>query len=67
MSGQDRAGQVVEARSGSPCTVALPMPLRIVVAVADHRGAVTGRAANAIGPAMLADQLVALGVIDQRR
>src|SRR5687768_13518400 len=43
------------------------MPLRVVMPVASHRGAVTVRAADALGPPMLAHQLVAFRVVNQRR
>src|SRR3954462_11009916 len=65
--GQDRAGQVVEAGAACRAAVALAARSGVVPAVAGHGGAVAGRAADALGPAMLADQLVAFRVIDQRR
>src|SRR4051812_36631231 len=65
--GQDGAGQVVEAGAACRAAVALAARSGVVPAVAGHGGAVAGRAADALGPAVLPDQLVALGVIDQRR
>ena len=65
MTGQDSAGQVVEAGAARRATLALPMRLGVVPAVTGGRGAAAGRAADAIRPAVLADQLEALRVIDQ--
>jgi hypothetical protein len=61
------AGQVVEAAAAGRATIALPVRLRIVPAVASRRSSVATRAADAVRPAMLTDQFVALGVVDQRR
>jgi hypothetical protein len=66
-SGQDSASQIIEAALALLAPVALPMPLSVVMPVASHRGAVTVRAADTLGPSMLAHQLVAFRVIDQRR
>src|SRR3954462_14686161 len=67
MSGQDCAGEIVKA----PCTrlAAIPLPsaLRVVTPVPDHHGAVTPGTAHAIGPAMLAHQCEALGVVQKTR
>src|SRR3954451_5017856 len=67
MAGQDGAGQVVEAGAAGGAAVALPVRLGVVPAVAGDRGAPAARAADAGGPAELAQQLVAIRVIDQRR
>ena len=66
MSGQNRAGQVIEARLAGLAQLALARVPGIVMAVADHVAAVAGRAPHTVRPAMLADQVVALGVIEQR-
>lgn len=66
MPGQDRSGQIVEPPTAIFATVALAMPLLLVMTVADHRLARTARATNPIRPAMLTDQIVALCVINKR-
>ena len=66
MAGQDRPGQVVEATAAAFATVALALPLRLVVTITDHRVARATGTADAIGPAMLTDQLVAPPVINER-
>src|SRR5215211_2890068 len=67
MPGQYCAGEIVKA----PCTrlAAIPLPsaLRVVTPVPDHHGAVTPGTAHAIGPAMLAHQCEALGVVQKTR
>src|SRR4051794_23873262 len=65
MSGQDSTRQVIEPRSAVLASVALPMPLGVIMAMADHGGAGTGRAAHSFRPAMVPDQLIAFGIIDQ--
>ena len=45
--------------------VALPLLLGVVTSVADHPRATAAGAADALGPALLPDQGVALGVVDQ--
>src|SRR3954452_5587817 len=64
---QHGAGQVVEADPAVVAAVALPMSLGVVAPVADHRGAAAAGAADALGPALLAHERVALGVVDQGR
>ena len=66
-AGQDGAGQVVEAGAASRATVALPVRLDVVPTVTGDRGTAAARAADAVGPAVLPDQLEASRVIDQRR
>jgi hypothetical protein len=66
MAGQHRAGEVVEARLAVLAQPALARVPGIVPAVPDHVGAVARRASHAIRPAMLADQVEALGVVEQR-
>ena len=67
MAGQHRAGEVVEAPSTRLAAVALPAGLRLVTAVADHCRACTEGALDTLGPAMLAHQGEALGVVNQGR
>ena len=43
------------------------MSLGFIMAMADHGGAGTARAANAVRPSKVPDQLIALGIIDQGR
>src|SRR4051794_34065764 len=66
MAGQNRAGEVVEARLAILAQPALARVMTIVPAVPDHVGTVARRASHAIRPAMLADQVEALGVVEQR-
>jgi hypothetical protein len=67
MAGQHRAGEVVKAPGTLFAAVALPAGLRLVTAVADHHRARAEGAPDALGPAMLAHQGEALGVINQGR
>src|SRR4051812_35370683 len=67
MTGQDSAREVVEAGAARRAAVALPVRLGVVPAVPGDRGAAAGRAAHALGPAVLAHQLEALRVVDQGR
>src|SRR3954451_17340217 len=66
MPGQHRAGQVVEAGVARRAAIALPMRLAVVPAVTGDLGAFATRAADVVGPAVLAHQLVGARVIDQR-
>src|SRR3954468_19225156 len=65
--GQHRAGEVVKAPGAVLAAIALPMRLGLVAPIADHRTAAAAGAAHALGPAMLAHQREALGVIQQGR
>jgi hypothetical protein len=67
MSGQNGAGQIIEAVLALLAPIALTMPLGVIMAVASYGGAVTVGAADALGPPMLAHQLVAFRVINQQR
>src|SRR3954454_6491774 len=64
-AGQDGAGQVVEAGATPHTAVTLPVRLGVVPAVAGDVGSFAMRAADALGPAVLPDQLEASRVIDQ--
>ena len=63
VAGQRGACQVAEARAASRAAVAPAVRLSLVPG---DRGALAARAADTLGPAVLADQLVALRVVDQR-
>src|SRR3954447_25998780 len=67
MPGQHCAGEVVEAPGAGLAAIALPSALRVVTPVPDNREAVTPRTTHAIGPAMLAHQGEALGVVQKSR
>jgi hypothetical protein len=67
MASQNRACQVVKPRFTVLAAVALPMALCVIMAVTNDRARRAGRATHTIGPSMLTDQLIALGVIDQSR
>src|SRR3954464_12204936 len=67
VSGQHCPGEVVETPGARLAPVALPMRLGVVAPIADHRIAAAAGAAHALGPAMLAHQREALGVIQQPR
>src|SRR3982751_4102711 len=67
VSGQRRAGEVVKAPGAGLTAIALPMRLGVVAPIPDHRTAAAAGAAHALGPAMLAHQREALGVIQQPR
>src|SRR5215218_10785969 len=67
VSGQRRAGEVVEAPSTRLAPIALPMRLGVVAPVADHRIAAAAGTAYTLAPAVLAHQREALGVVQQGR
>src|SRR4051794_20847298 len=67
VSGQHCPGEVVETPGARLAPVALPMRLGVVASVADHRIAAATGAAHALGPAVLAHQREALGVVQQGR
>ncbi|MGB8839487.1 MAG: hypothetical protein WCC64_00300 [Aliidongia sp.] len=66
MPSQDRPSQVIKADAAAFATVALAVPLLLVMTITDHRMARTTGTAHAIGPTMLTDQLVALVVCNER-
>ena len=63
VAGEDRVGQVIEAAAAGPALVALPLRLGLIPALLDDLGRVAVGAADAVGPAEVADHLVALGVV----
>ena len=65
VSSQNSTGQVIEPRSA--ILTPLPLPMSLGFIMADHGGAGTARAANAVRPSIVPDQLIALGIIDQGR
>src|SRR5215212_8771713 len=67
VSGQPCPGEVVKAPGARLAAIALPMRLGVVAPVADHRIAAAAGTAHALGPAMLAHQCEALGVVQQGR
>src|SRR4051812_44456471 len=56
VSGQNSPAQVIEPRSAVLTPVPLPMSLGFIMAMADHGGAGTARAANAVRPSIVPDQ-----------
>ena len=66
MAGQDRARQVIEPDATAVATITLAMRLGLIMPITDHRRAVTRGTTHTGRPAMLADQLKALRVINQR-
>src|SRR4051812_5556385 len=67
MSGQHRAGEVVEAPCACLAPIPLPVSLGLIKAVSDHGTAAACGAVDTLRPAMLAYQGEALGILDQRR
>src|SRR3954447_10193916 len=65
VSGQNGPRHVIEPRPAVLAPVALPMPLGVIMALADHGCTGTARAAHSFRPAMVPDQLIAFGIIDQ--
>src|SRR3978361_1530582 len=59
--------QIVEPSMTGLAEIALPMGLGLVTAIAYNRRAVTTGTAHALRPAMLAHQIKALGIVQQRR
>src|SRR5215210_8160234 len=65
MAGEDGVGQVVEALATASALIALAMRLGVIPTVLDDRIRGALRAGHAVGPAHLADRLVALGVVEE--
>ncbi len=65
MAGQNGSAEIVETAAAPLATVALPVLLGVVNAVADDGTTGAVRAANAVRPAMLTDHLVALRVVEE--
>src|SRR3954449_3928367 len=67
VSGQRRAGEVVKAPGAGLTAIALPMRLGVVAPVADYPITAAPGTAHALGPAKLAHQREALGIVQQSR
>jgi hypothetical protein len=67
MSGQNGSRQVIEAILAGLAQVSLSVPLTIVMAVADHASATAVEADNAIRPAELTNDFIALCLVEQVR
>src|SRR5687768_7562208 len=67
MPSQNGAGQIIEPHLTIRASIPLAMRLGLIVTIPGHRGTVAMRTADAVRPAMLADQLVTFGIVDQRR
>src|SRR3954471_3271639 len=65
MSGQNGSRQVIEAILACLAQVSLPVPLAIVMAVADHTSATAVKADNAVRPAELTNDFRALRFVEQ--
>jgi hypothetical protein len=67
MSGQNGSRQVIEAILTCLAQVSLPVPLAIVMAIADHSCAAAVEADNAVRPAELTNDFIALRFVEQGR
>jgi hypothetical protein len=67
MARQNRPGQIVEALAAAVTQIALAVPLGLVSTVAHNLWPAAPGTLNPLRPAVLADQLKALGIIDQER
>ena len=67
MSSQNGFRQVIEAILACPAQVALPVPLAIVMAVADHSCATAVEADNTFWPSELTNDFIALRFVEQGR
>src|SRR3954465_16076839 len=67
MSGKNGSRQIIEAMFACLARVSLPVPLAIVMAVADHCCATAVKADNAARPSELTDDFIALRFIEQVR
>src|SRR3954454_14508806 len=63
VAGEDRVGRVIEAMAAGPALVPSPSRLGLIPPLLDHMGGGAMGTADAIGPAEVADHLVALGVV----
>ena len=67
MSSQNGSRQVIEAILAGLAQVSLSVPLAIVMAVADHACAAAVEADNAVRPAELTNDVMALCLVEQVR
>jgi hypothetical protein len=66
MAGEDRPGQVIEAAMATAALATTPLRLGRVPALLDDVAGVAVGTADAVGPAGGPDDLIALGVVDDR-
>src|SRR3954464_15431961 len=67
MSGQNGSRQVIEAILAGLAQVSLSVPLAIVMTVADHASVTAVKADNAVRPAELTNDFIALRFVEQGR
>src|SRR4051794_5790201 len=67
MSGQNGSRQIIEAILAGLAQVSLSVPLAIVMAIADHSCAAAVEADNAVRPAELTNDFIALRLVEQGR
>src|SRR6195952_5305726 len=67
MTGQYRIRKIIKPSMTGLAEIALPMELGLVTAIADNRLAIATGTAHSLRPAMLAHQIKAFGIIQQRR
>src|SRR4051812_26904778 len=67
MPSQNGAGQIIEPHLTIRASIPLARRLSVIVTIPGHRGTVAMGTADAGRPAMLADQLIKFGIVDQRR
>jgi hypothetical protein len=67
MSGKNGSRQIIEAMFACLAQVSLPVPLAIVMAVADHCCATAVKADNAVRPSELTNDFIALRFVEQGR
>jgi hypothetical protein len=65
--GKNGSGQVLEAVLACLAQLSLPVPLAIVMAVADHSSATAMKADNAVRPSQLTNDVIALCLVEQVR
>ena len=66
MTSENRISQVVEAGFTVLASIALPVRLGIVPSMTGHGSTAAGRTPNPFWPAMLANEVKALRIVDQR-
>src|SRR4051812_31974703 len=67
MSGKNGSRQIIEAILAGLAQVSLSVPLAIVMAIADHSCAAAVEADNAVRPAELTNDFIALRLVEQGR
>jgi hypothetical protein len=67
MSGQNGSRQVIEAILAGLAQVSLSVPLTIIMAIANHASATAVEADNAVRPAELTNDFIALRLVEQVR